>query len=83
MRLCEYVSLGKPHRDWVKAVKERDNYTCQDCGATGVEMCAFHLKPPFGGHNEDSLDDGITVCRPCLRRRCPWTLPKAEREEGA
>lgn len=79
MKKYESVSLLKPHRDWVKAVKERDNYTCQDCGATGVEMCAFHLKN--GRNNDDGIDDGITVCRPCLRRRCPWTLPKEQ--EGA
>lgn len=51
---------------WVRAVKRRDNYTCQCCGIAGVTMVAHHLN----GYNWDvenryNVDNGITLCERC------------------
>lgn len=56
---------------WAKAVKARDNYTCQQCGvqATGRKIHADHIKP-FAQHPELRLDlnNGRTLCRDCHRQ---------------
>jgi hypothetical protein len=60
------------HNRWARAVKRRDNWTCQRCGyqapkglrlgALGAHpMHAHHVRP---GYN---IDDGITLCAPCHR----------------
>jgi len=51
--------------EWRKAVFERDNFTCQDCGAKGY-LHAHHIIP----FSEDfsrafDIDNGKTVCVPC------------------
>lgn len=46
------------------AVKVRDNYTCQRCGATNVELHAHHIvKLRDGGSN--NLTNLLTLCRHC------------------
>lgn len=56
---------------WRKAVYERDNYTCQDCGIKskkGVKACLeAHHKKPFATHPELRLDisNGETLCNKC------------------
>ena len=54
------------YRDWRTAVFQRDNYTCQDCGAHGVYLHAHHLKS-FAFHEELRFDvtNGKTLCKPC------------------
>lgn len=51
---------------WRKKVYERDNYTCQECGATGVYLNAHHIKPfiLFPEYRFD-LSNGITLCLKC------------------
>ena len=55
-------------RKWRKAVLERDNYTCQICGASGpdVELHAHHIQP-FKEYKElrFDVDNGETLCRDC------------------
>lgn len=45
-------------------VFERDDFTCQYCGARGVSLQCDHIIPVSrGGSNE--LDNLTTACRPC------------------
>lgn len=50
---------------WAAQVKERDLYTCRDCGAT-KNLEAHHIysksKHP---HRILELDNGTTLCQPC------------------
>lgn len=53
-------------RSWRAMVFERDLYTCQECGASGVYIEPHHIIPIRS--NMDKLFDtknGITLCRPC------------------
>ena len=56
------------HGAWARAVINRDQATCQHCGATGVELHAHHLKP-FEHYPELrwELSNGMTLCH-----RCHW-----------
>lgn len=51
--------------EWRKAVMERDNFTCQDCGAIGY-LQAHHIVP-FSEDFSKAFDvnNGKTVCVPC------------------
>ena len=47
-------------------VWKRDNYTCQNCGKTGCQVCAHHLRYPKGKKPwECPLDDLATWCIDC------------------
>ncbi len=63
---------------WRKAVFERDNYTCQCCGARNglgraITLNADHIKP-FAYHPElrFDLDNGRTLCVECHRKTETW-----------
>ena len=51
---------------WRKTVFERDDYTCQMCGARGVYIEADHLKS-WSKHPKlrHVLSNGRTLCKPC------------------
>lgn len=55
---------------WAADVKERDNWTCQDCGKRGGNMHAHHLRS-FRDHPDlrTVLTNGVTLCIPCHRGR--------------
>ena len=59
-----YYSLEYKH--WRTSVFERDNYTCQSCGATNCYLTAHHVKS-FAHFPEFRLDieNGQTLCEPC------------------
>lgn len=46
------------------ACRERDNHTCQRCGASGVRLDAHHIVPYRISH-DNSLSNLTTLCRPC------------------
>lgn len=46
-----------------KYIRARDNYTCQDCGATNVSLDVHHLTYARLGHEDDA--DLLTLCRAC------------------
>lgn len=53
-------------RGFLKAVLERDNYTCRICGKRGGDLVVHHLN----GYNWDlenrvNPDNGITLCEKC------------------
>jgi 5-methylcytosine-specific restriction endonuclease McrA len=50
---------------WQRAVKERDNFTCQNCNTTD-QLHAHHVNPQaaFPGLALD-IDNGITLCKEC------------------
>lgn len=54
------------YKQWRTAVFERDNYTCQTCGARGVKVNAHHKKPyAYFPELRYELENGITLCVPC------------------
>lgn len=58
----QWISNQAGYTAWQKAVFERDNYTCQITGATGVKLHAHHIKPKAEfQHMALDVDNGITV----------------------
>ncbi len=57
------------YKKWRKAVFERDDYTCQECNARGVELNADHIKE-FAYYPElrFELSNGRTLCVPCHKK---------------
>lgn len=51
---------------WRKAIFERDNYTCNQCGKRGEKLAAHHKAPVvrFPMYKFE-LWNGITLCEPC------------------
>ena len=68
----EGVERKMNNLEWANAVKDRDNWTCQECGKSvndlGTEKIhAHHVHPKILG-GENVLENGLTFCR-----RCHWT----------
>ena len=70
----ELFRKSAAYREWRRAVFERDDFTCQDCGARSaagkrVRLNADHIKP-FASHYELrlALGNGRTLCDPCHRK---------------
>lgn len=54
------------YKAWRTAVFQRDNYTCQLCGAHGVKLNAHHRFPyATYPHLRYDVDNGVTLCVPC------------------
>lgn len=43
--LGKIIRKSIEYKDWRKSIFQRDNYTCQGCGACGVEFHPDHIKP--------------------------------------
>ena len=56
----------REYKEWRNAVYERDNYTCQCCGARGGKLNAHHINQ-FSDYPEIRYDvnNGITMCDNC------------------
>jgi len=65
------VRCSRQSREWRKTVFERDNYTCQDCGAhngngTAIVLNVDHIKPfAYFPELRFELSNGRTLCREC------------------
>jgi len=57
---------SKAYQDWRKAVYERDEYTCQECGVRGGILNVDHIKS-FANHPalRLNIDNGRTLCLEC------------------
>lgn len=54
---------------WRKCVFERDEYTCKECGASGVYLEPHHIIPVRSDKSKIfDINNGITLCRPCHRK---------------
>jgi len=54
---------------WRGEVFERDKYTCQECGKSGIPIEPHHIEPRrLGEKDVFNKDNGITLCRPCHQK---------------
>lgn len=56
-----------------EVVFERDDYTCQYCGARGRRLECDHIFPASRGGSDD-LSNLATACRPCNRDKGDLTI---------
>lgn len=54
------------NRQFIRAVMDRDDYTCQICGTRGGDLAVHHLN----GYNWDlenryNTNNGVTLCEDC------------------
>jgi len=75
------------HREWRKAVFERDDYTCQKCKIRGGKLEAHHIKPfAYFSDLRYEVDNGLTLCKSChlketiKERKVNWTNQFVKRE---
>jgi hypothetical protein len=55
---------------FVELVKERDDYTCQDCGKRNCKLIVHHENYRFWGRaDRNEANDCITLCQSCHLRR--------------
>lgn len=59
------------HRQWARAVKLRDSFTCQKCGAhgEGVRLIADHINELRDGGAPTDIANGITMCLACHNKK--------------
>ncbi len=59
-------------RKWSKAVRDRDNHTCQDCGRKDTRLHAHHIvfiQNCINSELEFDPKNGITLCVKCHKHR--------------
>ena len=62
----------RKHRKWSNAVRERDNFTCQDCNKRKRRLHAHHLvriEECIGSSLEFDISNGVTLCPKCHGKR--------------
>ena len=61
--------------EWRELVLQRNNYTCQDCGAQEANLIAHHIKSQFLFPNlKLQVANGLTLCRQCHQKRLEFAL---------
>ncbi len=73
--LVKRKKKSKPDRydsnyaEWRKAVYERDDYTCQECGKKEVYLNAHHIRPwSLFPDDRYEVDNGVTLCQKCHKK---------------
>jgi len=62
----EDIIKSEKYKLWRKAVFERDNYTCQECGIKGGYLHAHHIKPKsLYPELMFDVNNGKTYCKKC------------------
>lgn len=65
------VSMRDYPEDWdakARAVKQRDNYTCQGCGTEDADQLHAHHIVPLGAGGSNARSNLITLCDECHGR---------------
>ncbi len=58
--------MDSDYQNWSKAVKERDDYTCQMCFKRGGKLHSHHILEYFQHPKlRYKLENGTTVCKQC------------------
>lgn len=72
--LNEIIRKSNPYKAWRKAVFERDDYTCVNCGERGGKLHADHIKP-FSLYLDLRLNiaNGRTLCTKC-HKKIGWSF---------
>jgi len=80
--LVKGIRNSPEYYQWRKAVLERDNYICQDCGVTeGLD--AHHIQSIFDyPEGVFEIDNGLTLCKNCHKRHTWWQRMKPKRKGG-
>lgn len=55
----------KEYKDWAEAVKKRDGYKCQVCGAKDKRLNSHHLIPKNFIKYRADITNGMTLCFGC------------------
>jgi 5-methylcytosine-specific restriction endonuclease McrA len=63
--------IGRIDTLWSIAVRTRDNYTCQYCGAATKRSEAHHIFGRTAMSTRFDLEDGVTLCWYCHHYRAP------------
>lgn len=62
--------LTAEYIDWRNTVYERDDYTCQECGAKGGKLNAHHIVRWVDDKSlRYAVKNGITLCVPCHKKK--------------
>lgn len=71
-------SLSNPeYKKWRNEVFERDEYSCQDCGLSGVYLEAHHiLKWSDFPESRYDVSNGLTLCKECHKLTSNYTNKK-------
>ena len=65
----ERIKQSSEYKEWRRLVFERDQYTCQHCGARGKTLNAHHVLPFSENKSERfSVSNGITLCVECHKK---------------
>lgn len=67
---------------WRKAVLQRDNYVCQDCGAID-NLEAHHIRSIIDyPESIFEFENGLTLCGDCHNKHTWWQRIRPKRERG-
>ena len=80
--LVKGIRRSPEYHQWRRAVLERDNHTCQDCGAN-ERLDAHHIQSIFdypAGVFE--IKNGLTLCQDCHKRHTWWRGLRPKRKGG-
>jgi 5-methylcytosine-specific restriction enzyme A len=57
------------HQRWATAVKRRDGFNCQKCGARDARLIADHIVEIDDGGAPLDVNNGMTLCIACHNRK--------------